>query len=151
MNTSNCYVFSKVSVPSRVARAHRRGRSILVWILLSIVLITACPCVVDAAEILILDSTVLTPATSSKEYLALLNMGYTAAKIDIVSNATWSGMTAAQFASYKAIILGDPECNDSNNAVITLTDNNDIWGPVITGNVVIIGTDPVSIHRAGHR
>ncbi|MBW8042076.1 MAG: hypothetical protein FVQ85_19035 [Planctomycetes bacterium] len=148
MNTPTCYLFSKIPVPSRVAPAHRSGRRMLLWILLSIVLITACPCALEAADILILETTVRPPAISSVEYQALLGLGYTAVDIDIVSNATWSGMTAAQFGSYKAIILGDPYCNSGTGAVTTLTANAMVWGPEITGNVVIVGTDP-SFHPPG--
>jgi len=30
--------------------------------------------------------------------------------VDVVDVATWSSMTAVQFANYRAIILGDPTC-----------------------------------------
>ena len=148
MNTSICYLLSKIPVPSRTALPPRQGRGMLLWILLSLVLIAVCPCALEAADILILDSTVKSPAISSIEYLALLGLGYTAGDIDIVSNATWAGMTASAFGSYKAIILGDPLCSSGTGAVATLTANANVWGPEITGNVVILGTDP-SVHPLG--
>lgn len=119
-------------------------------ILLLSIVIAALPGMAMAADILMLDSTVSFPATSSKEYQALMTwpLNYSAGDIDIVDNNTWAGMTAAQFGSYKAIILGDPWCSDSNNAVITLTANAMVWGPEITGNVVIVGTDP-TVHPPG--
>ena len=148
MNTSIYYLLSKIPVPSRTALPPRQGRGMLLWMLLSLVLIAVCPCALEAADILILDSTVKSPAISSIEYLALLGLGYTAGDIDIVSNATWAGMTASAFGSYKAIILGDPLCSSGTGAVATLTANANVWGPEITGNVVILGTDP-SVHPLG--
>ena len=63
--------------------------------------------------------------------------------VDVVDDATWSSMTAEQFASYRAIILGDPTCQGLNPDEQTAAANARTWGPVINGNVVIAGTDPV--------
>jgi hypothetical protein len=65
--------------------------------------------------------------------------------VDIVDAATWSTMTAAQFASYRAIILGDPTCvgPPTSADIDTAAANAKTWGPVINGNIVILGTDPV--------
>lgn len=66
-------------------------------------------------------------------------------QVDVVDAATWSSMTESQFASYRAIILGDPTCEgppptaDANAAAANAT----VWGSAINGNVVILGTDPV--------
>ncbi len=61
--------------------------------------------------------------------------------VDVVDDATWSSMTTAQFASYRAIILGDPDA--ALSSVAAAEANTATWGPAVTGNVVIIGTDPV--------
>jgi hypothetical protein len=35
-------------------------------------------------------------------------------RVDIVTEAKWKSMKAADFASYRALILGDPYCNSIN-------------------------------------
>jgi hypothetical protein len=50
-------------------------------------------------------------------------------------------MTAADFAQYRAIILGDPRCQGVSAAQAAVN-NRMVWGPVVNGNVFIIGTDP---------
>ncbi|MBI4311894.1 MAG: hypothetical protein HY681_08935, partial [Chloroflexi bacterium] len=87
--------------------------------------------------VLILEGTV-SGGASSPEGQAAAALGHT---VTVVDNATWASMTAAQFAAYRAIILGDPTCNSSPLA--TAAANAGVWGPVITGNVIINGTDPV--------
>lgn len=92
-------------------------------------------------RVLILAGTV-TGGTSSIEATEAAADGLA---VDIVDASTWSSMTAAQFASYRAIILGDPTCQgapptpDANAAAA----NAKVWGPVVNGNIVILGTDPV--------
>jgi len=71
--------------------------------------------------------------------------------VTVVDDATWRGMTAAQFASYQVLVLGDPTCGtaDSFQAAI---DTASTWEPVVMssdGNRVLIGTDP-TYHNGGH-
>lgn len=75
-------------------------------------------------------------------------------KVTVVDDATWLGMTQAQFASYQLIILGDPaSCgvdtvggpatNPPNGSVAY--QNASTWEPAVMssgGNKVLIGTDP---------
>ena len=89
-------------------------------------------------KVLILDSTV-TGGASSIEAQEAASQGY---GVDIVDAATWSSMTAAQFAAYRAIVLGDPTCSDESS-VAAAEANATTWGPVIDGNIEIIGSDPV--------
>ena len=83
----------------------------------------------------------LTGGINSLEAQAVVAAGKTPV---IVDGATWSSMTASQFASYDAIVLGDPtcqtciECYDQPAIDTTL-----IWGSILSGNVIIIGSDPV--------
>ncbi|MBI4313101.1 MAG: choice-of-anchor L domain-containing protein, partial [Chloroflexi bacterium] len=65
--------------------------------------------------------------------------------VTVVDDATWSSMTAAQFAAYRAIILGDPTCvgPGASPSINAAAANAGVWGPQITGNVIINGTDPV--------
>ena len=89
-------------------------------------------------KVLILDSTV-TGGTSSIEAQEAAADGY---GVDVVDAATWSGMTADQFAAYRAIILGDPTCS-SESSVAAAEANASVWGPIVDGNIEIIGSDPV--------
>jgi hypothetical protein len=90
-------------------------------------------------KVLILDATV-TGGASSIEAQEAASQGL---GVDVVDAATWSGMTAAQFASYRAIILGDPTCSEDTSKIAPAVANAHTWGGVITGNVVIVGTDAV--------
>jgi len=51
-------------------------------------------------------------------------------------------MTTADFAKYKAIIIPDCMCNTSLGTIKFLDDTKSVWSPAVTGNMVIIGTDP---------
>jgi hypothetical protein len=62
----------------------------------------------------------------------------------VVDDATWTAMSAADFASFRAIVLGDPTCSEAVPAAAEA--NVRTWGPVVNGNVLINGTDPV-FHR----
>lgn len=57
----------------------------------------------------------------------------------VVDDATWAGMTAAQFDSYDAIVLGDASCDSTPPGVAEA--NAATWSSVVDGNVVVIGTD----------
>lgn len=97
-------------------------------------------------NVLILDSTV-TGGTSSLEAQEVSAQGFTPVVVD---DATWEGMTTAQFASYGAILIGDPTCgsyDDTSNLTAALS-NPGTWGAAVNGNVLIIGTDPV-YHAGG--
>mgnify|MGYP001558414324 CR=1 FL=1 len=93
----------------------------------------------DANSVLILDSTV-TGGPLSREAMAAAAEGHT---VVVVSDATWSAMSAADFASYRALILGDPTCVYGTSPLAAAIANRGTWGPVVNGNVIVIGTDPV--------
>jgi murein DD-endopeptidase MepM/ murein hydrolase activator NlpD len=95
--------------------------------------------------VLILDSTV-TGGSSSLEAQAAADDGFT---VTIVDGPTWDSMTRAQFKSYQAIILGDPSCAGDPSPVQPAVQNANVWGPAITGNAVLIGTDPVFHNMVG--
>ena len=96
----------------------------------------AMPAKADPNEVLILGSTVSGGATSV-EGMAASALGY---GVDVVDDATWAAMTTADFANYRAIILGDPFCSTTPSAAAEA--NRTTWGPAINGNVVVNGTDP---------
>src|SRR5258708_36949685 len=87
---------------------------------------------VHAEKVLILDTTV-SGGIQSAEAQAAIAAGYT---VDLVSANIWSQMTAADFAGYRAIILGDPDCGHVGS--IAAAENNYlIWGSAINGNIII--------------
>jgi cysteine-rich repeat protein len=55
------------------------------------------------------------------------------------SDAEWAARSAADFATFKAIILGDPTCGGTPPAAAE--GNAAVWGSVIDGPILIIGTD----------
>jgi hypothetical protein len=88
-------------------------------------------------EVLILDTTV-TNGASSAEATAVSALGLTPV---VVSASAWSAMSASDFAGYRGIVLGDDTCDygDAGAAI----GNKLVWGPVVDGNVLLVGTDPV--------
>ena len=97
-------------------------------------------------EALILDTTV-TGGVSSREAQALVNEGLTPV---LVTAAAWATMSQEDFASYDAIVFGDKTCStDPITCMGPATANYDVWGPVIDGNIIIIGSDPV--YHAGSK
>lgn len=93
-------------------------------------------------EVLILGSSVPGGA-SSLEAQAVTALGLTPV---IADDATWRSLTTAQFSSYRAVVLGDPNCGRVSS-IASAEATVDTWGPAITGNVLINGTDPV-VHPA---
>jgi GDSL-like Lipase/Acylhydrolase family len=90
-----------------------------------------------ANEVLILGSTV-TGGTSSLEAQEVAAQGLAPIVVD---DATWSAMSSAQFATYRAIVLGDATC--SGTVPSAAVANTAAWGAAVTGNILINGTDPV--------
>jgi hypothetical protein len=90
-------------------------------------------------QVLILNGTV-TGGAASSEAVAAVAAGKT---VVLASDAQWSAMTATDFASYDAIVLGDATCVETLTGVQAAINNAAVWGPVLSGNVIIIGTDPV--------
>ena len=69
-------------------------------------------------------------------------------EVDVVDGPTWLGMSEAQFDGYRAIILGDPGFAFPE-IYRPAADNAAVWGGIVDGNVVVIGTDPVDHTYAG--
>jgi hypothetical protein len=58
--------------------------------------------------------------------------------VDVVTDEQWAGMTAADFAAYKAIVLGDPFCSTNDSFYLAApVANTPVWGPSVQGNVVV--------------
>src|SRR5688500_5394576 len=64
-------------------------------------------------------------------------------RVDVVDTASWSTMNADQFSSCRAIILGDATCAGLGPDIEAAAANARTWGPIVDGNIVITGTDPV--------
>lgn len=93
----------------------------------------------DANSVLILDATV-TGGAASVEATQASVLGLTPVVVDA---ATWAATTASEFASFQALILGDATCNPDVAAIAAAEANRAVWSPVVTGNIIVIGTDPV--------
>ena len=87
-------------------------------------------------RVLILSTTV-SGGAASEEALAVLDLGLTPV---IADPSAWAAHTAADFAGYRGIILGDNYCGGSITPAQT---NAATWGGAIDGNVLLVGTDPV--------
>lgn len=90
-------------------------------------------------DVLILDTSV-SGGTNSMEAQQVRAMGLNPV---VVNGTTWDAMSTADFAGYKAIVLGDPYCSGSSTSSVgAAISDAATWGKAITGNVFIIGSDP---------
>jgi len=98
-----------------------------------------------AQTALVLSGTV-TGGAGSTEALACIANGVA---VEVVSDAGWLAKTAADFAGYRALILGDPTCSGPGTSLSyqAADSNKAVWGPQVDGNTIIVGTDPV-FHNA---
>ena len=86
---------------------------------------------------------------SSIEAIEAAAAGFT---VEVATAAIWGAKTGAEFATYRALILGDATCGGTNTSFVTAAINNrNVWGPTINGNVIIIGTDEVFHDTQGGR
>lgn len=70
--------------------------------------------------------------------------------VTVVDAATWDAMTAADFARYSVLIIGDPLCGGPEGYAAAQANAN-VWEPVVMasgGNKVLIGTDATA-HNDG--
>lgn len=88
--------------------------------------------------VLILGPTV-SGGASSIEAQAAITAGMT---VEVVDNAGWAAKSAADFATYRALILGDPTCSGVSSASAAVA-NTLVWGSAVNGRVIIMGSDPV--------
>ena len=84
---------------------------------------------------------------SSLEATVLTQQGWT---VTVVDQATWDAMTAAQFAGYQLLVLGDPQCGEGGGSTIDgAVSNESTWMPVVNGNVIVMGNDPAYHYAFG--
>src|ERR671911_671793 len=92
----------------------------------------------NAGTVLILDTSV-TGGASSREAQAAIAAGHT---VELATPLQWAAKTTADFATYDALILGDPTCGLPSTPYIGAAEaNRTVWSPAIDGNIVVIGTD----------
>ena len=106
---------------------------------------------VTGKKALILGSSV-SSGSSSREAQRAAALGYT---VDVVTDAQWGSMSAAQFADYRLIVVGDPTCSSLPRVV---TENAGALADAVmaraggnarAGNRVLVGTDPVFHYTQG--
>ncbi|HET8627389.1 MAG TPA: PKD domain-containing protein [Thermomicrobiales bacterium] len=91
---------------------------------------------VPNADVLILSTTVNNPG-SSLEAQKAKELGLVP---EVIGPNGWQAKTTADFARYKALVLGDPMLSNAA-ALQPAVDSMAAWGPAVTGNVIIFGTD----------
>jgi hypothetical protein len=101
------------------------------------------PAKAAVADLLILSTTITKPdvhgnALSVEEQEAAA-LGLS---VNIVTPVQWAAMTTADFAAYKAIVLGDPTCVVGDGGLAAPVANGAVWGPAVDGNIEVLGTDP---------
>ncbi len=88
----------------------------------------------------------------SLEQYAAERAGFT---VTVVTGAQWSAMTAADFANYQVLIIGDPICSTIPTSA---TANASTWASVVmgtsglnteVGNRTLVGTDPEYHYLSG--
>jgi hypothetical protein len=88
-------------------------------------------------SVLILGSTAQNAATGIEAYQAA-QAGFT---VVVASDTDWSAMSTADFASYLEIVFADGMCSGSATLRAALA-NQAVWGPAVTGNVIVLGDHP---------
>ena len=82
----------------------------------------------------------------SLEQFAAENAGFS---VTVVSGSAWEAMTAAEFAKYQVLIVGDPNCGDT---AVSANNSAGTWAPVVmgsSGNRALVGTDPEDHYQYG--
>jgi hypothetical protein len=81
----------------------------------------------------------------SYEQTVAESLGFTST---IVSEVEWRSMKTSDFASFKAIIISDTaEDIYGDGRLQFLADTADVWGPAVTGNIIIHGIHIALLYR----
>jgi hypothetical protein len=139
-----------MSIANGRASMRIRGKAIpAVFLVLALVMTlvgSARPADAAVADLLILSTSITKPAADgnllSVEEQEAVALGLT---VEIATPAQWALKTTAQFAAYKALVLGDPTCaggGTANSSTAAALANKSVWGPAVNGNIAIYGTDP---------
>ncbi|HVC41163.1 MAG TPA: Ig-like domain repeat protein [Candidatus Saccharimonadales bacterium] len=82
----------------------------------------------------------------SLEQQDLVSQGWT---VTVATGATWDAMSASQFSAYQLLVFGDPSCSTNPAIQNAAVANETTWAPLVNGNVLVIGTDPVFHYDVG--
>lgn len=88
--------------------------------------------------VLILSTSVYNGA-SSVEAVQAEALGFT---VEMADASQWAAKSQADFASYRALIIGDNRCATTSSFIQAAMDNRTTWGPAINGNIILVGGDP---------
>jgi RHS repeat-associated protein len=78
--------------------------------------------------------------TTAPESTLLQNAGYAVTQ---ATPSTWAGMSASQFESYAALVIGDPSSGGSCSTTIPTTSTlGTAWQGAVNGNLAVLGTAP---------
>ncbi|KAF4627330.1 hypothetical protein G7Y89_g10825 [Cudoniella acicularis] len=98
----------------------------------SLAAVTALATSVLAEDLLFIDTLV------GLEQQEATTLGYTT---KVVTEAVWRTMVTSDFAAFKAIIIGDDFGSSDQTLIQFLIDTKNVWGPAVTGNMIIHGAD----------
>jgi outer membrane protein OmpA-like peptidoglycan-associated protein len=65
-------------------------------------------------------------------------------QVEVVTPAQWKAMTAEQFMSYRALIIGDAGCTSGTMAWQAALETRETWGAIVDGNIIAIGSNVAS-------
>lgn len=91
--------------------------------------------------VLILGTTALKGPTSPEA----IEAGKLGMAVEIVDGVGWKAKSQADFATYRALVFGDPgdPVVDQSPAPVAAGEaNRTTWSPIVTGNVIVVGNDP---------
>lgn len=123
-------------------------RALWMFVIIAMVLFSTVVQAAPAAgpDTVLILSTTVSGGAASLEATKAIALGMT---VEVVDAATWAGKSTSDFASYRALILGDPTCGESTSIFAAAEANASTWAPAVTGNVIVIGTDPVYHSSSG--
>jgi hypothetical protein len=71
-------------------------------------------------------------------------------EVRVADEAKWRSLTTDDFASYDAIVVGDPNCGsdyDAGDYLAPVLETRDTWAPAVTGPAIAVGSDPMFHQR----
>jgi hypothetical protein len=73
-------------------------------------------------------------------------------EIRVADEDRWRSMTTEEFATFDAIVVGDPDCGyssyyDESDYMDAVLETRDTWAPAVTGQVILVGSDPMFHQR----
>ena len=106
---------------------------------------------IDGESVTTLDGITRGETPVSLEQWAAENAGFT---VTVRSGEEWEKMSAAEFAQYQVLVIGDPKCSET---ALSAVNSAAVWTPVVmgsengghAGNRTAVGTDPEFHYASG--